>query len=42
MLAYLQLIEAAIMMSERNSELDRRGARATGYAPLQALSFNRR
>ncbi|MCC6780957.1 MAG: hypothetical protein IT537_30660 [Hyphomicrobiales bacterium] len=37
LLSYLQLIEAAILLAERNAEPTRRGALRPAYAPLQAL-----
>jgi 4-hydroxyphenylacetate 3-monooxygenase oxygenase component len=40
LLAYLQLIEAAILMSERNAEPTGRGALRPAYAPLQALRYH--
>jgi 4-hydroxyphenylacetate 3-monooxygenase oxygenase component len=40
LLAYLQLIEAAILMSERNAEPTGRGAIRPAYAPLQALRYH--
>jgi aromatic ring hydroxylase len=40
LLAYLQLIEGAILMSERNAEPTGRGAVRPAYAPLQALRYH--
>jgi 4-hydroxyphenylacetate 3-monooxygenase oxygenase component len=40
LLAYLQLIEAAILMAERNAEPTGRGALRPAYAPLQALRYH--
>jgi 4-hydroxyphenylacetate 3-monooxygenase oxygenase component len=40
LLADLQLIEAAILMSERNAEPTGRGAIRPAYAPLQALRYH--
>ena len=40
LLAYLQLIEGAILMSERNAEPTGRGAIRPAYAPLQALRYH--
>ena len=40
LLADLQLIEAAILMSERNAESTGRGALRPAYAPLQALRYH--
>jgi 4-hydroxyphenylacetate 3-monooxygenase oxygenase component len=39
LLSYLQLIEGAILMSERNAEPTGRGAVRPAYAPLQALRY---
>jgi 4-hydroxyphenylacetate 3-monooxygenase oxygenase component len=39
LLSYLQLIEAAILMSERHAEPTGRGALRPAYAPLQALRY---
>ena len=39
-LGYLQLIEAAILMAERNAEPTGRGALRPAYAPLQALRYH--
>jgi aromatic ring hydroxylase len=40
LLGYLQLIEAAILMAERNAEPTGRGALRPAYAPLQALRYH--
>jgi len=40
LLGYLQLIEAAILMSERNAEPTGRGAIRPAYDPLQALRYH--
>src|SRR5215831_3007368 len=40
LLGYLQLIEAAILLSERNAEPTGRGALRPAYAPLQALRYH--
>ena len=40
LLGYLQLIEAAILMSERNAEPTGRGAVRPAYDPLQALRYH--
>jgi len=40
LLAYLQLIEGAILLSERNAEATGRGALRPAYAPLQALRYH--
>jgi 4-hydroxyphenylacetate 3-monooxygenase oxygenase component len=40
LLAYLQLIEGAILLSERNAEPTGRGAVRPAYAPLQALRYH--
>ena len=40
LLGYLQLIEAAILMAERNAEPTGRGAMRPAYAPLQALRYH--
>jgi 4-hydroxyphenylacetate 3-monooxygenase oxygenase component len=40
LLGYLQLIEAAILMSERNAEPTGRGAIRPSYDPLQALRYH--
>jgi 4-hydroxyphenylacetate 3-monooxygenase oxygenase component len=40
LLGYLQLIEAAILMAERNAEPTGRGAIRPAYAPLQALRYH--
>ena len=40
LLGYLQLIEAAILMAERNAEPTPRGALRPAYAPLQALRYH--
>jgi 4-hydroxyphenylacetate 3-monooxygenase oxygenase component len=40
LLGYLQLIEAAILMAERNAEPTGRGALRPSYAPLQALRYH--
>ena len=40
LLGYLQLIEAAIQMAERNAEPTGRGALRPAYAPLQALRYH--
>jgi len=40
LLAYLQLIEGAILLSERNAEPTGRGALRPAYAPLQALRYH--
>ena len=40
LLGYLQLIEGAILMAERNAEPTGRGALRPAYAPLQALRYH--
>jgi aromatic ring hydroxylase len=40
LLGHLQLIEAAILMAERNAEPTGRGALRPAYAPLQALRYH--
>ncbi len=40
LLGYLQLIEAAILMSEQKAEPTGRGAIRPAYAPLQALRYH--
>jgi len=40
LLGYLQLIEAAILMSEQKAEPTGRGALRPAYAPLQALRYH--